>query len=78
MRDVYWGAVGLEEEEVDFGGLGRFSAPRAGLLRARFRLSSVTPLPSFVMPTTGGVLLSTNSQRPDLIRVVSLEHPPSI
>lgn len=51
-------------EEVDLGGAGRASAPRAGLLRARLRLSNVTPLPSLVNPTTGGSPFFTNSQRP--------------
>lgn len=38
--------------------------PSGGSLRARLRDSRVTPLPSFVMPTTGGSSFLTNSQRP--------------
>lgn len=68
----YWGAEGLEEDEVEVGGLGRSWVPRAGLLRARLRLSRVTPLPSFVSPTTGGSPFFTNSQRP--AAVVLLVH----
>lgn len=59
---VYWEEEGLEE--VDLGGASRLSASKAGLLRGRLRLSRVTPLPSFVTPTTGGSPLWTNSQSP--------------
>jgi hypothetical protein len=59
---VYWGESGLEE--TLFGGEARSSVPRGGFLRARLRESRVTPLPSFVIPTTGGSSLLTNSQRP--------------
>mgnify|MGYP006876458320 CR=1 FL=1 len=65
MREttVYW--VGSELEEALFGGEARLLVPRGGFLRARLRESRVTPFPSFVMPTTGGSFLLTNSQRPN-------------
>lgn len=34
-------------------------------LLGRFNCSMVTPLPNFVIPTTGGSPLRTNSYRPD-------------
>lgn len=60
---IYCDAEGLED--VDFGGLGISLVPRGVALRGRFKLSSVTPFPSFVKPTTGGSSLFTNSQRPE-------------
>lgn len=60
---VYWGEEGLEEELC--GGLLRSFVPSGGSLRARLRDWRVTPLPSFVMPTTGGSSFLTNSQRPE-------------
>ena len=45
--------------------------PRGGFLRARLRLSKVTPFPSFVIPTTGGSPFFTNSHRP-VIKSISI------
>jgi hypothetical protein len=59
---AYCEASGLED--VVLGGLGIAFVPRGGFLRARLRDSKVTPFPSFVMPTTGGSPLCTNSHRP--------------
>lgn len=62
MGRVYWEEEGLDEALC--GGLLRSLVPSGGSLRARLRDSRVTPLPSFVMPTTGGSSFLTNSQRP--------------
>ena len=58
----YWEEDGLDV--TDLGGVAEASVPSGGFLRARLRLSKVTPLPSFVTPTTGGSPFLTNSQRP--------------
>ena len=64
-------------DEVELGGVDMFAVPRAGLRRGRFRLSRVTPLPSFVKPTTGGSPFLQNSQRPRPECVVSMELLPA-
>lgn len=46
------------------GGLALFFTSRGTSRRARFRLSNVTPLPNFVIPTTGGSPFLTNSHIP--------------
>lgn len=52
-----------------FGGLALFFTSRGTSRLARFRLSSVTPLPNFVIPTTGGSPFLTNSHIPARIVV---------
>lgn len=56
--------VGDVPVETVFGGLAGLSTPKGIALRGRLRLSSVTPLPNFVIPTTGGSPFLTNSQSP--------------
>lgn len=55
--------VGEVLDEVDFG--VDFSVPSGTSLLGRLRLSNVTPLVSFVKPTTGGSPFFTNSQSPN-------------
>lgn len=59
---IYWEGEVLEE--VVLGGFAVSLVPSGGFLRARLRDSRVTPLPSLVIPTTGGSSFLTNSQRP--------------
>lgn len=50
------------------GGLVLFFTSSGTSRRARLRLSNVTPLPNFVIPTTGGSPFLTNSHIP--VRIV--------
>lgn len=53
----------VEFEVVEFE-LAEFGMGRGTALRGFLRLSNVTPLPNFVIPTTGGSPFFTNSHSP--------------